>query len=111
MPNIFLLLKNKVLNFILWWYLKVYNIGFKTKKLREKNKMSQFKLSDLFNIGRQSMRHYETGKRAVPLEIFKKLVKIFDILIELFFSINVKGFYSIEKKKEVRQFHDSVMLK
>lgn len=64
----------------------MYNIGYKIKKLREKNNLSQIEFANKLNIGIQSMSHYETGKRIVPLDILDKIAKFFNVPIESFFS-------------------------
>ncbi len=49
------------------------------KSLREKNSFSQEELSKKLDISRQTYIKYENGSNEMPLEILRKLSKIFDV--------------------------------
>lgn len=80
----------------------MFNIGEKIKKLRLKSNISQEKLAEQIKISKQSINHYETGKRLVPLDTLNLIANFFKVPIESFFSSNVEELYPIENKHLVK---------
>ena len=54
-------------------------IGKNMKALREHNGFSQDSLANYLGIKRESISYFETGSRAIPIEIMEKLCDLYGI--------------------------------
>lgn len=62
------------------------NIGLRIKELREEKKLTQEELAGLVNLTKQMISHYETGTNIPRDGTLKKILRVFGITIEEFYS-------------------------
>lgn len=77
-------------------------IGKFIKKLRLKNKMSQYDLADKIKISRQAVSKWERGESAPSREILIKLSDIFKVSINEFLGGKMK------KENEILTYQDEI---
>ena len=58
------------------------------RNLRVENKLSQQKVADVLKITRQQYQLYESGKREMPMHIFIKLAKFYDVSLDYLAGLN-----------------------
>lgn len=49
------------------------------KELRDKNNMTQSQVAEELGISQQQYSRYEMGQYSIPLEMLKKLCKLYDV--------------------------------
>ena len=57
-------------------------IGSRIKSARKSRRMSQEELGNLVGIGKSSISDWESGKRAVPIDVVEQIAKILDVSVQ-----------------------------
>ena len=65
-------------------------------KLREKNRYTQTAMAKLLDVSRQSYMKYETGEVEPPVEVIRKLQKIYNVPYDVLIDNKVDFVDSIE---------------
>lgn len=52
---------------------------YRLRELREKNEYKQKAIADYLNITQQQYQLYESGKRALPIDMLKELCEFYNI--------------------------------
>jgi transcriptional regulator with XRE-family HTH domain len=68
-------------------------IGYKIKKLREENKMSQEDLANILFMSRQAISKWETGAATPNIEFIIELSKLFNTSIDEILCLNEKPIF------------------
>ena len=57
--------------------------------MREDNDLSQQKVADILDITRQQYQLYESGKREMPMHLFIKLAKFYNVSLDYLAGIKL----------------------
>ncbi|WP_413308842.1 helix-turn-helix transcriptional regulator [Bacillus sp. 1P10SD] len=77
------------------------HVGKRIKELRNKNDISQLRLSLLSNLDRTYINSVENGRRNISIGTLKKITDSLEVTLEEFFSSNL--FNEFDNNKETKE--------
>ena len=70
---------------------------FILRELRNKYKLSQEQVSEILDISKYTLAHYETGKSRIPSEFIVKIACLYGVSCDVL--LGLKTFFDLESKK------------